>query len=81
MNKKLTLTIDDKVIEFAHLYSKETDQSISAMVEKYFRNLQRSSYQDSDLSPVTLKLRGALKGQSVPEKHELRRMFHEKSLD
>ncbi|MDF1568277.1 MAG: DUF6364 family protein [Spirochaetaceae bacterium] len=80
MNKKLTLTIDDKIIEFAHHYSKETDQSISAMVEKYFRNLQRSN-QDSDFSPVTLKLRGVLKGHTVPEKHELRRMFHEKNLD
>ncbi len=33
MNKKLTLNVDDSVIQFAYLYSKETNQSISPLFE------------------------------------------------
>ena len=83
MNKKLTLNVDDSVIEFAHLYSKETNQSISSLFEKYLKGIQRQhqQHQQSDLSPVTLELRGAFKNLDIPDKHELRRIFHEKSLD
>ena len=80
MNKKLTLNVDDSVIEFAHLYSKETKQSISSLFEKYLKGIQRQHLQ-TDLSPVTLELRGAFKDLDIPDKHELRRIFHEKSLD
>jgi len=80
MNKKLTLNVDDSVIEFAHRYSKETRQSISSLFEKYLKGIQRQ-HQQTDLSPVTLELRAAFKDLDIPEKHELRRIFHEKSLD
>ena len=43
MNRKLTLNIDDRIIEFAHQYSKETGQSISSIFEKYFQSLKDSN--------------------------------------
>ncbi len=79
MNKKLTLNIDDSLIEFAHTYSKETQQSISALFEKYIKGLKKQT-QDVELSKATQQLYGILEGQTVPEKSEMRKAFHEKSL-
>ncbi len=80
MNKKLTLNIDNSLIEFAHLYSKETQQSISALFEKYIKGLQKQT-QDTEFSAVTQQLYGILEGQKVPDKHEMRKAFHEKSFN
>lgn len=79
MNKKLTLNIDDSLIEFAHMYSKETRQSISALVEKYLKGLKNQT-QDTELSKVTEQLYGILEGQDIPDNYEMRKAFHEKSL-
>jgi hypothetical protein len=40
MKKKLTLSINDDLIDFAHDFSKETNQSISHIVEKYLAELK-----------------------------------------
>ena len=37
MNTKLTLTIEKEVIEIAKEYAKEKGQSLSEMVENYFK--------------------------------------------
>ena len=80
MNKKLTLNIDDKIIQFAHEYSQETKQSISSMVESYLLSLQKES-DIEDLSSKTKNLYGILSDNPIPDKKELRRAFHEKSID
>ena len=41
MKKKLTLSINDDLIDFAHDFSKETDQSISHIVEEYLIELKK----------------------------------------
>lgn len=41
MKKKLTLSINDDLIDFAHDFSKETNQSISHIVEKYLAELKK----------------------------------------
>ena len=79
MNKKLTLNIDDSVVDFAHSYSKETKQSISSLVEKFLKSLQRNKPEVS-LSSKTMELYGILEGQNLPDKKEIRKAFHEKSL-
>jgi acetyl-CoA carboxylase alpha subunit len=40
MKKKLILSINDDLIDFAHDFSKETNQSISHIVEKYLAELK-----------------------------------------
>ena len=42
MKKKLTLSINDDLIDFAHDFSKETDQSISHIVEEYLTELKNN---------------------------------------
>ncbi len=80
MNKKLTLNIDDSLIEFAHDYSKKTKQSISSIVEKYFENLKEKK-NINNLSRSTNELYGILSDTPLPDKKTMRKEFHEKSIN
>jgi len=62
MNTKLTLTIEKQVIEEAKKYAKDKGQSLSDLVENYFKLLIRDNIQiaQKELSPRTRKLRGIL---------------------
>jgi hypothetical protein len=63
MNTKLTLTIEKEVIEIAKEYAKEKGQSLSEMVENYFKlvTVNRSKMKEKQLSPKVRKLRGIIK--------------------
>lgn len=63
MNTKLTLTIEKKVIEIAKEYAKERGQSLSEMVENYFKfvTVKRIKIKEKQLSPKVRKLRGIIK--------------------
>lgn len=63
MNTKLTLTIEKEVIEIAKKYAKEKGQSLSEMVENYFKfvAVKRIKTKEKELSPKVRKLRGILK--------------------
>jgi len=63
MNTKLTLTIEKEVIEIAKEYAKEKGQSLSEMVENYFKFLtaKRIGINEKQLSPKVRKLRGIIK--------------------
>ncbi len=80
MNKKLTLNVDESLIDFAHEYSKKTHQSISNIVEKYFLNLKRE-IDTSKISSSAKEIYGILESNQVPDKDEMRKEFHEKSIN
>jgi len=63
MNTKLTLTIEKEVIETAKEYAKEKGQSLSEMVENYFKliTVSRREIKEKQLSPKVRKLRGIIK--------------------
>jgi len=63
MNTKLTLTIEKEVIETAKEYAKEKGQSLSEMVENYFKliTVNRRKIKSEELSPKIKKLRGIIK--------------------
>lgn len=63
MNTKLTLTLEKEVIEIAKEYAKEKGQSLSEMVENYFKlvTVNRKKLNKKQLSPKVRKLRGILK--------------------
>lgn len=63
MNTKLTLTIEKEVIEIAKEYAKERGQSLSEMVENYFKfvTVKRIGIKEKQLSPKVRKLRGIIK--------------------
>lgn len=63
MNTKLTLTIEKEVIEIAKEYAKEKGQSLSEIVENYFKfvAVKRIKVNEKELSPKVRKLRGVIK--------------------
>lgn len=66
MNTKLTLTLEKEVIEMAKKYAKAKGQSLSEIVENYFKfvTVQRAQIKEKQLSPKVRKLRGILKTDS-----------------
>ena len=81
MQKKLTLSINEELIKFAHNFSNETNQSISHIVEEYLNELkeQQTNSNKNNFKPKIQKLYGAFEEQPIPDKKELRRNFHEKN--
>lgn len=77
MQKKLTLSIDEDLIKFAHHFSKETNQSISKIVEEYFLQLKTQENKNK-VHPRIENLYGIFEDQPIPDKKELRKMFYEK---
>lgn len=63
MNTKLTLTIEKEIIEIAKAYAKDKGQSLSEMVENYFKfvTVERKKIKEQQLSPKVRKLRGIIK--------------------
>jgi len=81
MPKKLTLSIDEDLIKFAHNFSKKTNQSISHIIEEYLDELkkQESKNNKNNFTPKIQNLYGAFDDQPIPDKKELRRNFYEKN--
>ena len=63
MNTKLTLTIEEEVIRIAKEYAKEKGQSLSDLVENYFKLItnNRRQIEPEQLSPRVKRLRGIIK--------------------
>lgn len=78
MQKKLTLSIDDELIQFAHQFAKQSKQSISRIIEEYLNNLRKQSV-NPHLSKKAQALHGVFSNENIPDKKELRKNFHEKS--
>lgn len=84
MKKKLTLSIEEDVIEFAHELSNKNNQSISNMIENYFITLkeQKNNNNEDKLSKEVKEITGFFDEDKLPkDKKEMRKIFHEKSID
>ncbi len=84
MKKKLTLSINDDLIDFAHNFSKETHQSISHIIEDYLSELKKQKEEGTKkqkLDKRIEKLYGAFEDEPIPDKKDLRRAFHEKNYN
>lgn len=79
MNKKLTLNIEEDLIEFAHEFTKKTRQSISSLITHYLCALRDENSPDL-LSPKTTSLYGIFSEINSVDKKELRKQFHEKDF-
>lgn len=80
MAKKLTLSMDEDLIKFAHSYSAKTRQSVSHLFEKYLQRLKKGM-EHGVLSSEAKELHGILEKSELPDKKEMRRDFYEKSID
>jgi len=84
MKKKLTLSIEEDIIEFAHELSDKNNQSISNLIENYLITLkEQNNHNDDDkLSAEVKELTGFFDEDKLPaDKKEMRQIFHEKNID
>jgi len=80
MNKKLTLNVNENLIDFAHHYSKISRQSISSLFEKYLMRLMQD-VNLKDISSAARDLYGILDKETLPDKKDMRKVFYEKSTN
>lgn len=79
MNKKLTLNMDEELIDFAHKLARESHQSVSRIVSEYLESL-RLYEESTELTQRTRNLYGAFAHTPIPDKQDLRTCFHEKGI-
>ncbi len=69
MLTKLTLRMDDNLIESAKEYSSQTGKSVSRIVSDLFEIIKNEKLKrDEPLPPTVRSLRGILKGKGLDEK-------------
>lgn len=61
MTTKLTLTIEDEVIDSAKEYARSEGKSLSAIVENYLKSITSRSASDLSISPKVSKMMGVIK--------------------
>lgn len=80
MHAKLTLRLDEELIQLAKSYSRKTGKSLSQIVADYFALLTSSSSDETpELPPMVRSLKGSLRGAEVDEE-DYRRHLEEKYL-
>lgn len=81
MNTKLTLKIDKGIIERAKEYAFARNQSLSQLVEDYFRKLIESNDFKESLPPKVRKLSGILKSKDIDYKIVLEKQLRKNTLN
>lgn len=82
MNTKLTLTIEQRLIEKAKEYAKGKGRSLSDIVENYFKAIvKEEGIVQSESTPIADSLRGSFKApKDFDYKKELTKSLTEKYL-
>jgi hypothetical protein len=74
---KLTLSVDEAVVERAKEFARRRGTSVSALVERYLDALAQPGGDSATLPPVTARLVGLLRGAKV-DRETYRRYLDEK---
>ena len=82
MNTKLTLTIEQSVIEKAKKYAKVKERSLSDLIENYLKALTKDNLQNNiQLTPIVKSLKGSFTApKNFDYKKELSNKLSEKYL-
>ena len=79
MTTKLTLSMDDQVIESAKKYAKGKGKSLSGIVENYLKSISNSKSSSAGISPRVKKLMGSIQlPKDFNYKKELRNAISKK---
>ena len=78
MQTKLTLRLEDQLIEQAKAYAAQAGKSVSQIVAEYFKLLTAEKERPAQpVTPITNSLRGILKGSELDER-DYRKYLEEK---
>lgn len=82
MNAKLTLTVEQSVIEKAKKYAKKKGRSLSGLIENYLKSLaEENPKNDFEFTPTVKSLKGSFQiAEDVDYKEELSKALTKKYL-
>ena len=81
MNTKLTLTIEQSIIEKAKAYAKGKGRSLSDIIENYLKIITKELEVSEEISPLVKSLRGSFKApENFDYKKELSKELSEKYM-
>ena len=81
MNTKLTLTIEQSIIERAKSYAKKRGRSLSDIIENYLKAITKEEKPQEELSPLVKSMQGSFKApKSFDYKDELSKALSEKYM-
>ncbi len=82
MNTKLTLTIEQSIIEKAKSFAKDKGRSLSDIIENYLKIItQENSTIETEITPLVQSLQGSFKApENFDYKKELRNRLSKKYL-
>ena len=82
MDTKLTLVIEEEVIQQAKIYAKQNNRSLSDIVENYLKSLlKKASDKDPESSVLIDSLKGSFKSpDDFDYKEELKSILENKHL-
>ncbi|MBF4471855.1 MULTISPECIES: DUF6364 family protein [Flavobacterium] len=79
MNSKLTLTIEQSVIEKAKKYARKRERSLSDLIENYLKALtNEEADKEEELTPTVKSLRGSFK---LPENFDYKKELTDRLSD
>ena len=74
MNTKLTLTIEQSIIEKAKSFAKDKGRSLSDIIENYLKIItQENSTKETEITPLVQSLQGSFK---APENFDYNKIFN-----
>ncbi|MCE6987981.1 DUF6364 family protein [Dyadobacter sp. CY323] len=82
MNTKLTLTIEETVIQKAKKYAKEKERSLSDLIENFLMAITSEVEEEEiEITPLVRSMRGSFKApKDLDYKKELQNILAEKYL-
>jgi len=78
MDTKLTLNLDEEVIEEAKSYAKNNQVSLSKLIENYLNSLIKPSVDSKKISPLVKSLTGVIANGDIDERKDYRDYLNEK---
>ena len=72
MDTKLTLKLDQVIINSAKKYAEDNNRSLSKLVEDYFKNLSSENVREEEYPPLIKKLSGIISEEDLKKlsKHD-----------
>jgi len=68
MDNKLTIKLDNQIIEKAKLYARKKNTSLSKLIESYLELLTTTNNSESEeVSPLVKSLSGVLDTKAIPD--------------
>jgi dsDNA-specific endonuclease/ATPase MutS2 len=72
MNTKLTLRLNNYVIERAKIYAQKHKTSLSKMIESYLNSVTRQESENVEITPLVESLSGVIE---LPEDYDYRKEY------